>query len=194
MKFVQTNDNLRKRKRARTKCVLSRRRANRFLIQKKGGYMNNKIYVINGPNLNLLGKREPQVYGKLTLDHIAEFLRNKIEEDDFREPAQRVEAVMFQSNSEGELVDKIQEAGFAEDTIGIVLNAGAYSHYSYAIRDAIAAIPKPVIEVHISNIYAREEFRHTSVLSAVCKGVVCGLGVRGYWIATRELIENGFGA
>ena len=132
-----------------------------------------KFLVINGVNLNLTGKREKSVYGVETLDEInakiAAFAKNNGDEVEF-----------YQSNIEGELVNKLHEAFLNKTCQGILLNAGAFTHYSYAIRDAIAAIDIPVAEVHISNVHAREEFRHNSVLSSVCKGVVCGFGANSY--------------
>ncbi len=139
-----------------------------------------RILVINGPNLNLLGKREPQTYGTTTLWDLENRLKEKFS---------GVKLEFYQSNSEGAIVDFIQKA-MDGSSAGIVLNAGAYTHYSYAIRDAIAALPAPVIEVHISNTYAREEFRRTSVLPAVCKGVIAGLGTEGYELALQYLINN----
>ena len=139
-----------------------------------------RIMIINGPNLNLLGKREPETYGSMTLWD----LENRLKE---RFPKIKLE--FYQSNSEGAIVDFLQKA-MDGSVAGIVLNAGAYSHYSYAIRDAIAMLPTPVIEVHISNTYARDEFRRTSVFSAVCKGVIAGLGTQGYELALQYLIDN----
>jgi 3-dehydroquinate dehydratase-2 len=136
--------------------------------------------IINGPNLNLLGKREPQTYGTTTLWDLENRLKEKFS---------GVKLEFYQSNSEGAIVDDLQKA-MDGSLAGVVLNAGAYSHYSYAIRDAIAMLPVPVIEVHISNTYAREEFRRTSVLSAVCKGVIAGLGTEGYELALQYLINN----
>ncbi|MBP9990004.1 MAG: type II 3-dehydroquinate dehydratase [Bacteroidales bacterium] len=135
------------------------------------------ILIVNGPNLNLLGIREPQVYGNRTF------------EDYFQELKQQYPQIAleyYQSNVEGELINKLQEAGFSYN--GIILNAGGYSHTSVAIHDAIAAITTPVVEVHISNIYAREEYRHHSLLSSACKGVICGLGLQGYNLAIQSLI------
>lgn len=129
-----------------------------------------KLLFINGVNLNMTGKREKAVYGDQTLDEI-----NKEIAEHFKD----VECEFFQSNIEGEICTKLQTS----QCDGIILNAGAYSHYSYAIRDAIAAINIPVVEVHISNVYAREEFRRTSVISAVCKGVVVGFGKLSYILA-----------
>lgn len=141
-----------------------------------------KIAIINGPNLNLLGKREPGVYGN---EGFESFL-SKLKGDN---PDVMLE--YFQSNIEGEIVDFIQQAGFSCD--GIVLNPAAYTHTSVAIGDAIAAIPAPVIEVHISNVHAREEFRKISHVSAKAKGTICGLGLEGYSLAINYLkMKNGF--
>lgn len=135
-----------------------------------------KFLIINGVNLNLTGKREQGVYGTATLDEmnekIAAFCKKNGDSVDF-----------YQSNIEGELVNKLHEAFLTKAYDGILLNAGAFTHYSYAIRDAIAAIDIPVAEVHMSNVHAREEFRHKSVLSEVCKGVVCGFGAESYTAA-----------
>ena len=132
-----------------------------------------KFLVINGVNLNLTGKREKSVYGTATLDEInakiAAFCEKSGDNVEF-----------YQSNIEGELVNKLHEAYLSKRFDGIVFNAGAFTHYSYALRDAIAAIDVPVVEVHMSNVHAREDFRHTSVLSEVCKGVVCGFGANSY--------------
>ena len=132
-----------------------------------------KILVMNGVNLNLTGLRETSVYGNETLEQI----NAKIAADC---ACKGDEVEFYQSNSEGLLVDKLHEAFLHHAYDGILLNAGAHTHYSYALRDAIAAIDIPVAEVHISNVHAREEFRHNSVLSSVCKGVVCGFGVASY--------------
>ncbi|MDE6668834.1 MAG: type II 3-dehydroquinate dehydratase [Muribaculaceae bacterium] len=137
------------------------------------------IVIINGPNLNLLGRREPEVYGQHSFEDYLCGLRRLIE---------NVEIGYFQSNHEGELVDAIQKFGFDKAVTGIVFNPGAYSHYSIALRDAVAAIPVPVVEVHISNIAAREEFRHHSVMSAVCCGTITGLGLDGYRLAIAHLL------
>lgn len=131
-----------------------------------------KIAIINGPNLNLLGKREPDVYGAETFESYLGQLRSAHAD---------VDISYFQSNIEGELIDQIQAAGFTAD--GIILNPGGYTHTSVAIGDAIAAIPAPVIEVHISNVHAREEFRKLSHVSAKAKGTICGLGLQGYELA-----------
>ncbi len=138
-----------------------------------------KILLIHGPNLNFLGQREPAIYGKTTLERINQRIKRIAEEN-------AAELRIFQSNSEGALIDAIQEAhGWAD---GIVINPGAYAHYSYAIRDAIAAANLPTIEVHISNVYAREEFRHKSVLSAVVVGCIVGLGWRSYLYGLQSLL------
>lgn len=133
-----------------------------------------KIIIINGPNLNLLGKRETAIYGNMSFDEYFEKLRQEYE---------TVFLEHYQSNIEGELITKIQEADFSFD--GIILNAGGYSHTSIAIADAIAAIATPVIEVHISNISAREGFRHNSFISAKSKGVIMGLGLNSYRLAVE---------
>lgn len=138
-----------------------------------------KIAIINGPNLNLLGKREPEVYGKISFEQYFETLKAAFPD---------VELSYFQSNVEGVLIDKLQELGFSYD--GIILNGGAYTHYSYAIRDAIAAINTPVVEVHISNVYAREEFRHKSITGGNAVGVITGLGMKGYDLAVRFFLER----
>ncbi len=139
-----------------------------------------KFLIINGVNLNLTGKRETGVYGNATLEaineKIAEYCKNNGDE-----------AAFYQSNIEGELVNKLHEAYLDKTCDAILLNAGAFTHYSYALRDAIAAMDIPVVEVHISNVHAREPFRSTSVLSEVCKGVVCGLGVGSYLAAIAGL-------
>mgnify|MGYP003308588678 CR=1 FL=1 len=142
-----------------------------------------KFLVMNGVNLNLTGKREQSVYGTATLEEINEkiaaFAKSNGDETDF-----------FQSNIEGELVNKLHEAFLGKKYDGILLNAGAFTHYSYALRDAIAAIDIPVAEVHMSNVHAREEFRKNSVLSEVCKGVVCGFGAGSYISALVGLKES----
>ena len=135
-----------------------------------------RILVMNGVNLNLTGKREKSVYGSATLDDINEKIRVFCESN-----GDSVE--FYQSNVEGELVNKLHEAFLQKTCDGIVFNAGAYTHYSYALRDAIAAIDIPVVETHISNVHARDPFRHTSVLAGVCKGVVCGFGEASYLAA-----------
>ena len=138
------------------------------------------ILIINGPNLNLLGKREKSVYGENSFESYLEFLRNKYSEH---------KLVYFQSNIEGELINTLHQYGFG-DTDGIVLNAGAYTHTSIAISDAIRAINVPVIEVHISNIHAREAYRHTSMIAAACKGSIAGFGMDSYKLAIEALINN----
>lgn len=137
-----------------------------------------KILIINGPNLNLLGRREPEVYGSECFEGCLEQLRGRYPE---------VAIDYFQSNIEGELIDRIHSVGFEPDC-GIVLNAGAYTHTSIALRDAIAAVKAPVVEVHISNVHAREEFRHHSAISPVCRGVICGFGMDVYRLAVEALI------
>lgn len=135
-----------------------------------------KILILNGPNLNLLGSREPEVYGYNSFNAYFETLCTAY-------PS--IELEYFQSNVEGEIINKIQEVGFMYD--GIILNAGGYAHTSVAIRDAIKAVPSPVIEVHISNIHAREDFRHHSMLSAVCMGVIAGFGLQSYDLAIKAI-------
>lgn len=138
-----------------------------------------KIQIINGPNINLLGKREPSVYGNRSFeDYLAELKKGY----------PQVKFEYFQSNIEGEMINKIHEIGFEYD--GIILNAGAYTHTSIALLDAIRAIKTPVIEVHISNVHAREEFRHKSMISAACMGVICGFGLHSYRLAVEALIRK----
>jgi 3-dehydroquinate dehydratase-2 len=141
--------------------------------------MANTVYVLNGPNLNLLGKREPRVYGHSTLDDVEEICR---------ETAKRHRLVIEfrQSNHEGEIVESVHEAA-AKKAAGIIINAGAYTHTSLALRDAIAAVELPVVEVHISNIFARESFRHRSHIAPVAKASLCGFGARGYALAIEGL-------
>ena len=138
-----------------------------------------RILVLHGPNLNLLGTREPEIYGSTTLDDINEMIAERAAEAG-------IETAFYQSNHEGDLVDAIQQANHKFDFI--IFNAAAFTHYSIAIRDAIAAIVVPVIEVHISNIHQREEFRHTSVLAPVAMGQICGLGVESYLAALEAII------
>ncbi len=137
-----------------------------------------KIAIINGPNLNLLGVREPEVYGSETMDDYLQHVKLNFSE---------VELFYYQSNVEGELVDAIQKFGFNVD--GIILNPGGYTHTSVAIGDAVAAVPAKVVEVHISNIFAREEFRKISHTSAKCIGVISGLGLHGYQLALQYLLQ-----
>lgn len=138
-----------------------------------------KIIIINGPNLNLLGKREPGIYGHQDFESFFRQLQTNFTDVDIE---------YFQSNIEGEIVSKIQEKGY--DYQGIILNAGGYTHTSVAISDAIAAVTTPVVEVHISNIYAREEFRHKSVISKECIGMISGLGLEGYLLALTYFINK----
>jgi 3-dehydroquinate dehydratase-2 len=138
-----------------------------------------KIQIINGPNLNLLGAREPEIYGSLSFeDYLQELIAFYPE----------IEISYFQSNTEGELINKLHETGFSYD--GIVLNAGAYSHTSIAIHDAIKSITTPVIEVHISNIHARESFRHHSMIAGACKGVIVGFGMDSYRLAVEAITSH----
>ncbi|MBK6996675.1 MAG: type II 3-dehydroquinate dehydratase [Lewinellaceae bacterium] len=139
-----------------------------------------KILIINGPNLNLLGTREPEIYGTQSFESFFEGLQASLP---------NVELDYFQSNHEGVLLDKLHEAGFSAD--GIVLNAGAFTHTSIALADAVAAISTPVIEVHISNVHRREPFRHHSFLSAHCVGSIVGLGLEGYRLAVLWFLRNG---
>lgn len=134
-----------------------------------------KIIIINGPNLNLLGKREPDIYGNQTFESYLEILKGKFPEIELR---------YFQTNIEGEIIDKIQEFGFSFD--GIIINAGAYTHTSIAIGDAIKAVTTPTIEVHISNTFSRETFRHQSYISPNAKGVIIGFGLMSYELAIRS--------
>lgn len=138
-----------------------------------------QIAIINGPNLNLLGTREPEIYGSLTFEQYYEELKTKFADIKFH---------YFQSNVEGELINEIQRIGFSFD--GIILNPGGYTHTSVALGDCIAAITTPVIEVHISNIHAREEFRRISHVSAKCKGTIAGLGLKGYALAVQYFLKK----
>lgn len=142
-----------------------------------------KIAIVNGPNLNLLGRREPSVYGTDTLEDIERLIRGTTADID-------VALEFFQSNSEGGIIDQLHTSRFEGNVDAIVINPGAYTHYSIAIRDAIAAIEIPVVEVHLSNIHAREEFRHVSIVAGVCKGRIEGMGWRGYAAAVRMLVEE----
>jgi 3-dehydroquinate dehydratase-2 len=136
-----------------------------------------KISIINGPNLNLLGKREPEIYGSQTFEDYLETLKSKFPQ---------IELTYYQSNIEGELIDKIQEFGFSYD--GIILNAGAYTHTSIGIGDAIKGITTPVVEVHISNTFSRESFRHQSYISGNAKGIILGFGMKSYELALLSFL------
>lgn len=138
-----------------------------------------KIQIINGPNLNLLGKREPDVYGNMDFESFFGKLKASFK---------GAELYYYQSNVEGEIINKLHEVGFSYD--GIILNAGAYTHTSVAIHDAIGAIKTPVVEVHISNVYAREEFRHKSLITSKCVGLITGFGLEGYTMALDYLVNN----
>ena len=138
-----------------------------------------KILILNGPNLNLLGVREPGIYGSSSFDSYLPVLRERFPD---------MEIEYFQSNIEGVMIDKMQEVGFSYD--GIVLNAGAYTHTSVALHDCIRSLRCPVIEVHISNVHQRESFRHTSLISAACWGVICGFGTLSYRLAIEALVER----
>ena len=137
-----------------------------------------RIAIINGPNLNLTGLREPEVYGTTTMEDCVEHLRQLFP---------NVEIACRQSNVEGTLIDYIQQEGFRCD--GLVVNLGGYSHTSVALRDALLSVPAPAVEVHISNIFAREDYRHHSLITSACRGMVCGLGLQGYELAVRALLE-----
>lgn len=137
------------------------------------------IEIIDGPNLNLTGIREPETYGTTRIADYVEQLRNRFAD---------IEIGYFQSNIEGELIDRIQQVGFEAD--GIIINAGGYSHTSVALHDALAAITAPAIEVHISNIFAREDYRHHSLLSSACRGIICGMGLEGYALAIEALLRQ----
>ena len=138
-----------------------------------------KIQIINGPNLNLLGVREPGIYGNNSFESYLPALRALFPD---------VQIDYYQSNIEGEMINKMQEVGFGYD--GIVLNAGAYTHTSIALLDCIRSLRCPVVEVHIRNVHQREEFRHHSMISSGCKGVICGFGLQGYELAIRGLLNN----
>ncbi len=138
-----------------------------------------KIQIINGPNLNLLGKREPDVYGNTDFESFFKKLQSSFK---------AAELFYYQSNVEGEIINKLHEVGFSYD--GIILNAGAYTHTSVAIHDAIGAIKTPVVEVHISNVYAREEFRHKSLITSKCIGLITGFGLEGYAMALAYLVNK----
>ena len=138
-----------------------------------------QIQIINGPNINLLGKREPSIYGAVSFE---EYFRKLV----LQYP--EVEFAYYQSNVEGEMINKIHEIGFSFD--GIILNAGAYTHTSIALQDALRAVTTPAIEVHISNVHTREEFRHKSMISCACKGVICGFGLDSYRLAVEAFINS----
>ena len=137
-----------------------------------------RIEIINGPNLNLTGRREPEIYGSTSMEQCIDGLRSRFPD---------VEIGYFQSNVEGELINSLHQVGFSAD--GIVINAGGYSHTSVALHDAITSIPAPAIEVHLSNIFAREDYRHHSLLTSACRGIICGLGIHGYFLAIQNLIN-----
>lgn len=141
-----------------------------------------RLLVINGPNLNFLGIREKGIYGAQNYEYLLGLLEEKAQKEGFV-------LETFQSNCEGEIIDRIQKAYF-DKVDGIIINPGAFTHYSYAIRDALASITVPKIEVHISNIHQREEFRHTSVTAAVCTGQIAGLGLQGYLLAVDAIIHS----
>ena len=136
------------------------------------------IEIINGPNLNLTGRREPEIYGSTSMEQCIDGLRSRFPD---------VEIGYFQSNVEGELINRLHQVGFSAD--GIVINAGGYSHTSVALHDAITSIPAPAIEVHLSNIFAREDYRHHSLLTSACRGMICGLGMDGYALAIQNLLH-----
>lgn len=138
-----------------------------------------KILILNGPNLNLLGRREPSVYGNRSFDEYFQVLQKRYAKHDLE---------YFQSNSEGEIISKIHQVGFDYD--GIVLNAGAYTHTSIAIADAIRAVHTPVVELHISNVYAREEYRYRSMIAPACRGCICGFGLKGYDLAIESFLGD----
>ncbi len=136
-----------------------------------------RIEIINGPNLNLTGRREPEVYGTTTMEQYLEGLRSRYPD---------VQVGYYQSNVEGELIDRIQQVGYEAD--GLVVNLGGYSHTSVALRDALLAVTAPAVEVHLSNIFAREDYRHHSLVTSACLGMITGLGLRGYELALQALI------
>lgn len=138
-----------------------------------------KLQIINGPNINLLGKREPSIYGEESFESCLTHLKRLYPD---------IQLEYFQSNIEGEMINKIHEVGFSYD--GIILNAGAYTHTSIALQDAIRAITTPVIEVHISNVHTREEFRHKSMISCACLGVICGFGLDSYRLGIEALLQK----
>lgn len=136
-----------------------------------------RIEIINGPNLNLTGRREPEVYGTTTMEQYLEGLRSRYPD---------VQLGYYQSNVEGELIDRIQQVGYEAD--GLIVNLGGYSHTSVALRDALLAVTAPAVEVHLSNIFAREDYRHHSLVTSACLGMITGLGLRGYELALQTLI------
>lgn len=136
-----------------------------------------RIEIINGPNLNLTGRREPEVYGSTTMEQCIDDLRRRYTD---------VQLGYYQSNIEGELIDHIQRVGFEAD--GLIVNLGGYSHTSVALRDALLAVSAPAVEVHLSNIFAREDYRHHSYITSACRGMICGLGLRGYELALQTLV------
>ena len=138
-----------------------------------------RIQIINGPNINLLGKREPSIYGAVSFEEYYKKLESLYPDVEFH---------YYQSNIEGEMINKIHEIGFSYD--GIILNAGAYTHTSIALQDALRAVTTPAIEVHISNVHTREEFRHKSMISCACRGVICGFGLDSYRLAVEALINS----
>lgn len=138
-----------------------------------------RIQIINGPNINLLGKREPSIYGSVSFEEYYKKLSQLYP---------NVEFDYFQSNVEGEMINKIHEVGFSYD--GIILNAGAYTHTSIALQDALRAVTTPAIEVHISNVHTREEFRHKSMISCACRGVICGFGLDSYRLAVEAFLNS----
>lgn len=138
-----------------------------------------KIQIINGPNINLLGKREPSIYGAVSFEDYLQQLKARYPE---------VDIDYYQSNVEGEMINKIHEVGFEAD--GIILNAGAYTHTSIALQDALRAVTTPAIEVHISNVHQREEFRHKSMISCACRGVICGFGLDSYRLALEAFLHT----
>lgn len=136
-----------------------------------------RIEIVNGPNLNLTGRREPEVYGTTTMEQYLEGLRSRYPD---------VQLGYYQSNVEGELIDRIQQVGYEAD--GLIVNLGGYSHTSVALRDALLAVTAPIVEVHLSNIFAREDYRHHSLVTSACLGMITGLGLRGYELALQTLI------
>ncbi|WP_173916175.1 type II 3-dehydroquinate dehydratase [Halobacillus sp. Marseille-Q1614] len=143
--------------------------------------MGKRLLLLNGPNLNMLGQREPETYGSTTLKDVVEMVKEVCDQHGY-------ELESFQSNHEGDLVDRLQRAN--KEAAGIIFNPAAYTHTSIALRDAIAAIEPPVVEVHISNVHKREEFRQHSMLAAVCLSQIVGFGVDGYWLAAMGLIQK----